>query len=156
MKRAREIFCLLISGWIVSCAGTPGVGVMSFDPGSDSSSTTVLPVILDPLLVVPLSVIEAAKNHRHQAITGRCLCHASSENNIGTLCPNLTVKISNSEGRELSRTITNGDFAFRGQPKVAYQLSVVSDKYGLETTTPGNVYVGEDVVLNLAANKSRR
>jgi hypothetical protein len=146
VKRWVEIFLGALALCLVGCAQIPGMGAVMEDP----PSTTVVPILFDPLLsIVPLTVAEAAKENHPRAITGRCICHASRENNIGTVCPNLTVTILNPSGRELSRTTTNGDFAFQVHPKETYLLNVISETYHLAQLTSGDVHLGDHVVLNL-------
>lgn len=92
--------------------------------------------------------------YKTKALTGQCLCRASEDSPIELPCPALDVVISDAKGKELSRVQTqNGEFAFRVQPKVTYRLRIEAARYRVTAPAPGNLALGDDVILHLVREK---
>lgn len=89
------------------------------------------------------------------ALSGRCSYHASTSDTIDVPCSNVTILLLSEDGKELSRTqLTNGEFAFRVQPKIPYRLKAESAKLAMDPDfSKKKFFLGDDVVIHLTRAK---
>jgi hypothetical protein len=88
-------------------------------------------------------------------LSGRCLCRRKVKDGLEFPCSNITLVLSDLEGREVGRvTTTDGEFVFPVKRDEQYQIRAVAKKYYIPSETERILHRGDDVVLHLVLRHS--
>lgn len=125
-----------------------GIGYAPLVNGNSAESAAVA------ALITSISLAANRDYYKNIAITGKCVCLASSQSNLSIPCGNLTVSLTDPNGKELTRTETqNDEFAFQVPKSRGFRIQVHSKSYKISDMPTHDLFVGDDVVLHLSQKK---